>query len=988
MCTRDAFPIGVSRGAIAALLVTTAASALLLTSAASAQTAGTAQPQAETAETVVVSGTRIQNTGFSAPTPTTVIGVEQIEKNAQPNIFTTIAQLPSLQGSSGTTVNTFSTSSGQQGLSSFSLRGLGTIRTLTLIDGQRVVGANVTGVPDVSLFPQLLVERVDVVTGGASASYGSDAVGGVVNFITNKHFEGFKANIQGGITTYGDDAQYLMQAAAGHAFLGDRLHVEVSGEYDHQDGIPAGGFGENAPNGRTWYHSTTLMNRGVTNDGAPQYLYRDHAQANQYSKYGLISAGPLQGTAFDANGVPYPFVYGSGGVPAKDSGGTVTGCYGGFCVGGDRSGSVGIGASLQSGIKRLDGYTRIGFDLDPNNEIYVTTNIAHVTTNNQPNPGAQKSGLTISCANPFVPASVAAACAPNCITTIKYRTANAMLPNIRVHTSRRQYRFVLGADGKMNFGDSNWRYDVYYQHGIELTNIRVNNMLLNPRYNAAIQATSIGGQIVCSDPVARANGCQPLDIIGAPAASPSAIAYLPPANGPFQHTLQTQDVVSLNFNGEPLSLWAGPVSFAFGGEYRREYYRVTADPYGNGAMPDSPYTAAYPADPALSTAGSNWYAGNYHNGTGRYDVKEAYIETNIPFLDTPEWGKANLNMAGRWTEYSTSGVVWTWKIGGTWDTPLNGVRLRAVTSNDVRAPNLSELFAAPTTTTVPSFTNPVNNTSITIFQNTIGNPALKPEIARNTEVGLVLSQPDWAPGFSASVDYYRIKLTRGISSLDAGQIVNFCYSGITQLCSAFNLSPPTGTPYVNVQQFNLASISTEGVDIEASYQMDLADFNLPGRFTIHGLATNVINYITDPGIPGSVPIDAAGVNSGNTPDWKLLLVESWDNGVLSFNLQQRWFSDGVVGGGLGDIYVQCTTGCPLSTGVHPTIDRKSMPGTFYLDVGGTYAVTDFATAFFKIDNLLDRDPTPSPQTNTGLDINPALYDVAGRMYRVGVRFSL
>ncbi|MES3097814.1 TonB-dependent receptor plug domain-containing protein, partial [Sphingomonas aerolata] len=132
---------------------------------------------------IVVTGSRITTGGFTAPTPTTVIDANAIAANAQPNVFTTIAQLPSLQGSTGTSTGTFSTSSGAQGLSSFSLRGVGALRTLTLIDGQRVVGANVTGVPDVSLFPQILIKRVDVVNGGASASYGSDAVGGVVNFI-------------------------------------------------------------------------------------------------------------------------------------------------------------------------------------------------------------------------------------------------------------------------------------------------------------------------------------------------------------------------------------------------------------------------------------------------------------------------------------------------------------------------------------------------------------------------------------------------------------------------------------------------------------------------------------------------------------------------------------------------------------------------------------------------------------------------------------
>ena len=302
-----------------ALLSASALSLVSLGTPAFAQTGATAAPTIATPPSspagvdtgeVIVTGSRIKSSGFNAPTPTQVLGAADLARNAEPNIFTTITQLPSLQGSTGAVTNTNSTSSGQQGLSSFSLRGLGTIRTLTLLDGQRVVPANVTGVPDISLFPQLLIERVDVVTGGASASYGSDAVGGVVNFITNKKFEGFKANVSGGITTYGDDKQYLLQAAVGKAFLDDRLHVEASVEYDHEQGVPAGGFGEDAPGSRDWYRTSTFVNRGVTNDGSPQYLVADHAQAYQYTKYGLINNGPLQGIAFDKSGNPFQFQYG------------------------------------------------------------------------------------------------------------------------------------------------------------------------------------------------------------------------------------------------------------------------------------------------------------------------------------------------------------------------------------------------------------------------------------------------------------------------------------------------------------------------------------------------------------------------------------------------------------------------------------------------------------------------------------------------------
>lgn len=964
------------------------AAALTLASAAQAQQAPVPAESAPAAqpEQIVVTGSRITASGFTAPTPTQVLGAADIARNAEPNIFTTIAQLPSLQGSTGVTTGTNSTSSGTQGLSSFSLRGLGTIRTLTLLDGQRIVGANVTGVPDISLLPQLLVKRVDVVTGGASASWGSDAVGGVVNFVTDKHFEGFKANVQGGITTYGDDGQYLIQAAAGKSFLDNRLHVEGSVEYDHENGVPAGGFGEEAPNGRDWYTTATLFNRGVSNDGSPQYLNREHAQAYQYTKYGLITAGPLQGIAFDQNGKPFNFVYGSNGVPAKNAAGTVIGCNN-FCQGGDLSGNVGIGTSLQSRLQRINGYGRVGFDIDPDNEVYATVNIARVKTSNQPNPGMARSGITLQCSNPFVPSEIQADCATAGITQFQYGVSNAILPNISVHPERTQYRFVGGADGRIRALGSDWHYDAYYEFGQNITDITVRNMTLVPRYNAAIQAIDLNGQIVCANAVARANGCVPINIIGGAPLNSAQLAYIQPGNGPFQHTRQTENAASLSINGQPLSLWAGPLSVAFGAEYRREFYHVHADPYGNGVSAESPYDADYPADPVLSTNGGNWYAGNYHNGHGKFNVKEAFLELNTPLFDSHALGKANINLAGRWTDYSTSGTVYTWKIGGTWDTPLNGVRLRAVTSRDVRAPNLSELFAAPISVNVPNIFDPFNGKTVNVSQNTLGNPNLRPEIARNTEAGFTLTRPSWLPGFSFSFDYYRIKIKGAISSLSAQDQINYCKQGVTQLCSSFFLdSPDNSGNFVNVQPFNLASIFTDGFDIEASYQW-AEPLGLPGHLTTRALATNVRNFISNTGLPGAPSIQQAGQNSGATPKWKLLGTETYETDKFAITLQQRWFSDGVIGSQTTQ-YVVCSAGnCPVSTAANPTVDYAKMKGAFYFDIGGSYNLTKKLVAYFKIDNLFDRDPTPSPQTNTGVDINPQLYDVLGRLYRFGVRYN-
>jgi outer membrane receptor protein involved in Fe transport len=969
-----------------------AVATMVLAGAAHAQVAPS-QPQAMAPQDdaaaprdadIVVTGSRITTSGFNAPTPTTVIGEEQIANNAQPNIFNTIAQLPSLQGSTGAATGTFSTSSGQQGLSSFSLRGLGPIRTLTLLDGQRVVGANVTGVPDISMFPQLLVKRVDVVTGGASASYGSDAVGGVVNFITDTHFEGFKGNVLGSITKYGDDETALVQAAYGKSFLDNRLHLVLSGEYDHEGGVGAGDFGTDLAGSRNWYRATTLMNTGVTNNGLPQFNYRDYAQPYQYSRFGLINNGPLQGIAFDQNGNPYNFNYGSNGQPTGT--GAVTNCYRGnsFCEGGDLTGAPGSGASLKSALERVNGYGRIGFDFAEDNEVYLNVNVAQVKTSNQPSPGYGRASLTVQCANPYLPQLVRDRCATAGITSFGFGSSNASFPDPSVHTDRRQYRFVGGLKGKFDLGGTNWNYDAYYEHGITISDIRVRDIVLQNRYVAATNATTLNGAIVCADAAARAAGCQPINIFGGFTPSASALAYVAPSeNGPFQHTKLTQDVASANFSGNPFDLWAGPVSIAFGGEYRREYYRVNADPYGAGVSALSPNSADYPADPLLnSSLGSNWAAGNYKNGRGKYEVYEGYVEVDLPIFDSESIGRANLNAAGRGTHYSTSGTVWTWKVGGTWDTPLSGLRLRAVTSRDVRAPNLSELFAAPTVTTLPNFNDPFRNQAVQVFQNVVGNTNLRPEVARNTELGIVLARPEWLPGLSLSLDYYNIKLSGVVSSLSADQIVRFCFEGNQAFCGGFQLDGAQGTNFVNVQPFNLASWKTSGFDIEASYQWQ-QPLGLPGSFTVRALGTHIQKFVVSAGIAGVDPIDQAGANNGNTPDWKWLAVQTYDSGRLTLTVQERWFSDGT----FGNQYVVCQSSCPVSTGNRPTIDRNKMKGAFYVDVGATFKIRDGLSIYGKVDNLFDKDPVASPQTNTGLDVNPALYDTLGRVYRAGVRFN-
>ncbi len=982
------------RSGKAVFLATAAIVVLVDSGAAMAQEAKpeTAAPSEAAAEErgdseLVVTGTRLRKSGFDAPTPTTVVGEDAIQASAQPNLFNVVTQLPSLMGSTGATVGTNNTSTGMNGLSSFSMRGLGPIRTLTLLDGQRVVPANVTGVPDISLFPQLLVKRVDVVTGGASASYGSDAVAGVINFVTDTQFTGFKANVLGSITTYGDNESGTVQAAWGGKFADDRLHVVLSAEYTHEGGIPPNGFGAGpGPNGRNWYAAPSLQVRTIANTpaGSPQITRILNGQNYQFAKYGLITSGPLQGTAFNAAGQPYPFQYGSSGVPTGT--GAVTNCVAPFCVGGDMSGTVGNGTSLASKLDRYLGYGRVAYELDDRNEIFATVNIARVSSSSIPNPGAFKNAnLTIQCDNAFLPAAIPAACAANGITSFQFGTSNANLPKfITVRPVREQFRYVLGMNGTIDFIGSEWDYSTYAQFGISHTNIDVDDITLTPRYNAAIDAVRdpVSGQIVCRSSVARAAGCVPINSFGNATHSAAALAYITPENGPMQRSRQREFAFGYSISGEPFKLWAGPVAFAAGVEYRHETYRVTGDPYGDGSSAENPYTSAYPADPLLNVAnGNNWYAGNFHAGAGKYDVAEAYLELGIPMFDSEGAGKANLNLAGRATNYSTAGFVATYKIGGTWETPIDGLRIRAVHSKDVRAPNLSELFAAPTIINI-TVNDPVTRTAVTAQSRTIGNPALKPEIGKTSEIGIVLSNPSWLPGFSLSFDYFDIGVKQMISTITPQQTVDLCFNGNTALCGNVFLTGggSTNPNYVIVQAINLAKIDTRGFDIEASYQFAMP--GLPGKFSLRALATHVPSFLTNTGVVGQVPIESAGNNSGSIPNWKLYATQGWETDNFSFQVTERWFSKGVI----NRMFIECQTGCPAPTVNRPTINDNSMPGALYVDIGGSFKFGEKASIYFKVDNLFNKDPAPDFKAiPNNFGANPLLYDLFGRTFRLGAR---
>jgi outer membrane receptor protein involved in Fe transport len=306
----------------------------------------------------------------------------------------------------------------------------------------------------------------------------------------------------------------------------------------------------------------------------------------------------------------------------------------------------------------------------------------------------------------------------------------------------------------------------------------------------------------------------------------------------------------------------------------------------------------------------------------------------------------------------------------------------------VRAPNLSELFAATITQNQQVFNRllPASAPAITVNNQTIGNPNLKPETAQTTEIGIIF-QPSWIPGFNFSVDYYRVGVKKGVGKLANGQaLVDLCQiGGNANACTLFflNGAPGTSTPnYTTLQPFNGASLVNDGFDIEASYQFELEDYGVPGAFTARALATHTSKYISNTGIPGDAVTEFAGsaasqggVQTG-VPLWKAIFSQGWSSDPVSLNVTERFFSNGVI----NPYGVECQApNCPVPTVQHPTYDNMHVPGYLFVDFGGTYKVSSGVTAYFQVNNAADSLPKPGTLTPNA--------DPVGRVYHLGVRFN-
>ena len=937
---------------------------------------------------ITVTGSRIVRDGYDAPTPVSVVSTKELKAEAPANISDFVNTLPAVRGSGTAASSNGSLSNGAAGVNSVNLRNLGPARTLVLFDGQRSVSSTTTGQVDVNTFPQALISRVEVVTGGASSAYGSDAVSGVVNFILDKQFKGFKTEYEHGVTTYGDAPNHKFTATGGTEFAGGKGHILLSGEYFTQKGIQS--IDRDWNDSGYFLANNPAFSAARCNDAAslntpcvPEFIVSDGIGTGQFTPGGLISTGPLRGTYF---GSINPAT-GKASVNQLNFGTT----SGQWMLGGDTDitteGHRGS-ATLQPSETRASAFGRVSYEFSPAFELYGQVAYSYYNGKSfyQQTP---TTGVTIQRDNAYLPDSVRAAMVANNLTSIQIGTSNIDIPPQGSDNKREVGRYVLGADGDFDMFGKDWSWDAYYQYGRTKTRELLTNAWNIQRMNLATDAVVApagnaagiaAGSIVCrSTLTSPSNGCVPLNRIGVGGASQEAINYVL-YNGSQPLRLQDlkQEVAAFNLSTNNLfEMWAGPVSLAFGGEYRKESVSGFVDPLYQPIVTNGVTTGT-------------WIYGNYLPTFGKYNVKEAYVETIVPIFTGMDF-----NGAFRLTDYSTSGTVKTWKAGLTWQA-IDDIKFRGTVSRDIRAPNLSELFA-PGTGRTNTVNVPQLNGSVAANQfneSTVGNSELAPEIAKTYGAGVILT-PTFLPGFALSVDYYDITLKGAIASLNAQTLIDRCYlQNIAESCAFISTTggrgvttPGLAVTSIEIKPTNFVSIKTRGIDFEASYRRPM----FGGNVTLRALASRALELTTENGV--TLATDAAGENTGSLPDWTYRLSAGYDNNSIAFQLIGR----GVSGGVYNNNYVVCSTDCPVSTADNRTINRNKIPGAFYLDFNTSYsfeASDAKMQVFLSIRNLLNTDPvnvgngptgnnTPAyPQTNRNL------YDVLGRVFRMGVRLAL
>ena len=912
--------------------------------AAEAQPVTAGQPAAQSQENVVVTGTRLRGT-FSSPTPVTSTSQQELLAAAPANIADGLRQVPSVVVGGGQTAGGGTRSGGQNFLN---LRGLGNTRTLILLDGRRFVPADPRLIVDINLIPQGLVERVDIVTGGASATYGSDAVAGVVNFILNRRFTGLNVDTVVGISQRGDNQEFRVTGTAGAALLDGRVHVIAGAEYFDGDGV----------SGSQRDFRVTAGNQ-IPNPANTAFLVRADDVRTPFTGGGLVVNGTggtaannalIRGIQFAPGGAPIPYDYGTLS--------TTIGSSSGFQNGGDGF-RVSTGQEVVRPLERRSAFAHVDIEASDALTFFVEGVYGWSMSEFHSSPTTRTS--TIQRGNAFLAQAAPGLVAQMTALGVTGFTFNRLTlergPTVTLNENE-TIRGITGAELELG----NWQIDASVQYGRNDNHSPTVNNLILANYTRALNAVRAPtGEIVCADLLstnaatrAAAAGCVPFNPFGFNSPSSAALDYVMGTS--VFDTRTEQYAAEANVAGTLFDLPAGPVAVALGLEWRDVRTNTVADP--------------------TSIAGG-YRLINQQNFSGRYDVREVFGELQVPILrDSPVGRSLEANLAARYTDYSTSGGVTTWKVGLVWQL-ISDLRLRGTWSRDIRAPHLEELFATGRQNNITINDALTGRQFLSVPNRTFGNPDLDPERATTKVVGFVY-QPSWLPGFNLAADYYSIRINGAIENVGGQNAVDQCNLSNQQspLCAFVERDATNAVIGTRTSPFNFTSQETDGVDFEMTYRVPVDTLlGVDGRLTLRALGTYVAhNRSLSPLILNPVD-DVGNLRTSSQPHWRGNLTANYDSDRMGLFLQARYI------GGM-------TWDKTRTLGVNT--DFNSISPQLYLD--GRIAVKldwggERQELFLQVQNLLDHQPpySPSPTGATPLPIDPNLYDQVGRMFRVGWR---
>lgn len=942
---------------LAALLALGCSNAALAQATTAAQADSPPAEQAGEGESgteaeIVVTGSRISRAGFDQPTPTTVIGDVELRQGARPNLQQILNDQPQFRPTVTPQVSVGSTGTGTAPVD---LRGLGTQRTLTLIEGRRFVGRN-----NLNFVPTSLIERVEVVTGGASAAWGSDAVAGVVNILLKDDLEGLTLGGQAGVSSRGDGERYGLDGSFGLPFADGAGRIIVGAEYVDDKGILDRNSRRNlgsAGVARVNPFSTTDLSTQLVRDinfgnTAPGGLITGRL-VPRVGPNGQPVLGPngqqiidtlpsiFNGQVFDSTGALRPF---RGGAPLGP------GAFPAQALGGADAVGLYDFVSASTPFDRLSVYARAQYDFG-GVKVYLDGTYGRTTTDSRFVPDFLVPPLTIQATNPFLQPEVrnqlTAAGQSNFILGRFFED----ILSINFDSRRENIEGAVGFEAELGGG---FNASGYFSHGEVKNDQRLENSRLAANFSRAINAVSSNGQIVCAinaDAITTNDdpACRPLNPFGRLNASPEAIDYVTGT----QRSISTDklDATGLEIEGDLFRLPGGPLTIAFGAEARweeTESRRDEATVAGGFGIP-------------IFTSDLN----------GGFNVKEGFVEVAAPLLDIDRTLELSFNGAARYSDYSRSGGVWAWKLGATVRL-FDAVLLRGTRSRDVRAPTTGELFAVQTINVAPLVDQDRNGrttpgytpTPSTVTTFTGGNPDLDLELADTLTLGASFS-PSFLPRFNLSVDYYDIEIDGAIIALNGSTLTLACAQGTQAACDAITRDATGTVTQVQAVQQNLATFQTRGYDIEASYLLRLNDLsaNLPGTIRFRGLATYVDRLIFDTGITS---VDSAGevgdsVQRG-TPKWRATVGATYQDAVLGFDLRVRYVDGGAFNSAL------------------TTLVNNEIKSRTYVDLGVQFKVQERFTLFGNVNNLFDRDPPLSTIGNSN-------YDVVGTYFTAGARVS-